>query len=65
MRTMEGGNTVDEGTLARADCEANLAQEGENQVGRLNRWIIWQWSDINRELSGHHDGFAWLKISKC
>lgn len=28
MRSAEGRNNVDEGTLARADCEANLAHEG-------------------------------------
>jgi len=33
MRLMKGENTVDEGTLARADCEANLASEGGHQFG--------------------------------
>ena len=37
MRPMEGGNTVDEGTLARADCEANLARKGEDTArGKSN-----------------------------
>ena len=30
MRSMEGGNSVDEVTLALGDCEANLAHEGED-----------------------------------
>jgi len=34
MRSAEGGNKVDEGTLAQADCEANLARKGEDRFGR-------------------------------
>jgi len=33
VRSVEGGNSVDEGTLALGDCEANLAHEGENWFG--------------------------------
>jgi hypothetical protein len=34
MRSAEGRNNVDEGTLARTDCEANLARKGEDRFGR-------------------------------
>jgi len=34
VRPMKGGNTVDEGTLALGDCEANLAHEGEDRFGK-------------------------------
>jgi len=33
MRSAEGGNNVDEGTLALCDCQANLAHEGEERDG--------------------------------
>ena len=33
MRSVEGRNKVDEGTLALGDCEANLAHEREDRFG--------------------------------
>ena len=33
MRQAEGGNSVDEVTLALGDCEANLARVGEDRFG--------------------------------
>jgi hypothetical protein len=33
VRSVEGGNNVDEGTLALGDCEENLAHEGEDRFG--------------------------------
>lgn len=33
MRSVEGRNKVDEGTLALGDCEANLAHEGKERDG--------------------------------
>lgn len=36
VRSVEGENTVDEGTLALGDCEANLAGKGEYRLGERN-----------------------------
>ena len=35
MRSVEGRNKVDEGTLALGDCGANLAHEGEDRKGKF------------------------------
>lgn len=36
MRSVEGRNKVDEGTLALGDCEASLAHEGESPFGEIS-----------------------------
>ena len=66
VRSVEGGNTVDEGTLARADCEANLAHQkahdhvtGMSTFRSLTAWlknedrsyfVAPSWSEIAKSL---------------